>query len=76
MRALERPSADRITFALGLPGWNVETRCAIALSPRSGGTLLRPAETRALLEGAGLFDVREIERTWPAPIGLTAGRRP
>ena len=43
---------------------------------RSGGTLLRPAETRALLEGAGLFDVREIERTWPAPIGLTAGRRP
>jgi len=43
---------------------------------RSGGTLLRPADTRALLEGAGLVDVREIERTWPAPVGLTAGRRP
>ncbi len=42
---------------------------------RSGGTLLRPSDTRALLEGAGLVDVREIDRTWPAPIGLTAGRR-
>ena len=43
---------------------------------RSGGTLLNPFDTRALLEGAGLVDVREIDRTWPAPIGLTAGRRP
>ena len=42
---------------------------------RSGGSLLRPSDTRALLEGAGLVDVREIERTWPAPLGLTAGRR-
>jgi 2-polyprenyl-3-methyl-5-hydroxy-6-metoxy-1,4-benzoquinol methylase len=43
---------------------------------RSGGTLLNPSDTRALLEGAGLVDVREIDRTWPAPIGLTVGRRP
>ncbi len=43
---------------------------------RSGGTLLGPGDTRAHLVGAGLVDVREIERTWPAPIGLTAGRRP
>ena len=43
---------------------------------RSGGTLLNASDTRALLEGAGLVDVREIDRTWPAPIGLTAGRRP
>jgi 2-polyprenyl-3-methyl-5-hydroxy-6-metoxy-1,4-benzoquinol methylase len=43
---------------------------------RSGGTVLNPSDTRALLEGAGLVDVREIDRTWPAPIGLTAGRRP
>jgi len=42
---------------------------------RSGGTLLGPADTRALLEGAGLVDVREIDRTWPAPLGLTTGRR-
>jgi predicted O-methyltransferase YrrM len=42
---------------------------------RSGGTLLGPADTRALLEDAGVTDVREIERTWPAPLGLTAGRR-
>jgi 2-polyprenyl-3-methyl-5-hydroxy-6-metoxy-1,4-benzoquinol methylase len=42
---------------------------------RSGGTLLRPSDTRALLDGAGLVDVREIDRTWPAPIGLTTGRR-
>jgi 2-polyprenyl-3-methyl-5-hydroxy-6-metoxy-1,4-benzoquinol methylase len=42
---------------------------------RSGGTLLGPADTHALLEDAGLVDIREIERTWPAPLGLTAGRR-
>jgi 2-polyprenyl-3-methyl-5-hydroxy-6-metoxy-1,4-benzoquinol methylase len=42
---------------------------------RSGGTLLGPADTRALLGGAGLVDVREIDRTWPAPLGLTTGRR-
>jgi precorrin-6B methylase 2 len=41
---------------------------------RSGGTLVGPADTRALLEDAGLVDVREIERTWPAPLGLTVGR--
>ncbi|MCA1842613.1 MAG: methyltransferase domain-containing protein, partial [Actinobacteria bacterium] len=41
---------------------------------RSGGTLLGPADTRALLEDAGLVDVQEIERTWPAPLGLTTGR--
>ena len=43
---------------------------------RSGGTLLNASDTRALLEGAGLVDVREIDRTWPAPIGLTAAHRP
>jgi hypothetical protein len=43
---------------------------------RSGGARLSPAGTRALLEGAGLVDGREIDRTGPAPIGLTAGRRP
>lgn len=42
---------------------------------RSGGTLLGPADARALLEDAGLVDIREIERTWPAPLGLTVGRR-
>ena len=42
---------------------------------RSGGTLLGPADTHALLEDAGLVDVREIARTWPAPLGLTVGRR-
>lgn len=43
---------------------------------RSGGTLLKPSDTRALLDDAGIVDVREIDRTWAAPIGLTAGRRP
>jgi len=42
---------------------------------RSGGTLLSADDTRALLERAGLVDVREITRTWPAPLGLTVGRR-
>jgi SAM-dependent methyltransferase len=42
---------------------------------RSGGTLLNGSDTRALLEGAGLLDVHEVDRTWPAPIELTVGRR-
>jgi hypothetical protein len=43
---------------------------------RSGGALLNSSDARALLEGAGLVDVHEVDRTWPAPIELTAGRRP
>ena len=43
---------------------------------RSGGTVLSPARAMTLLENAGLVDVREVERTWPAPLGLTTGRRP
>jgi hypothetical protein len=43
---------------------------------RSGGTLLDESETRALLGGSGLVDVHEVDRTWPAPIALTVGRRP
>ncbi|MCA1833449.1 MAG: methyltransferase domain-containing protein [Actinomycetota bacterium] len=42
---------------------------------RSGGTLLNAGDVRKLLEHAGLVDVREVQRTWSAPIGLTAGRR-
>jgi 2-polyprenyl-3-methyl-5-hydroxy-6-metoxy-1,4-benzoquinol methylase len=42
---------------------------------RSGGTLLSASDTRALLEGAGLIDVRELDRTWPAPVELTVGQR-
>jgi precorrin-6B methylase 2 len=42
---------------------------------RSGGTLLNASDTRALLEGAGLVDVHDVDRNWPAPIELTAGRR-
>ncbi|MEY2431560.1 MAG: hypothetical protein QOC92_1285 [Acidimicrobiaceae bacterium] len=42
---------------------------------RSGGTLLNGSDARALLEAAGLVDVHDVDRTWPAPIELTAGRR-
>ena len=42
---------------------------------RSGGALLNASDIRALLEGAGLVDVHEVDRTWAAPIELTVGRR-
>jgi hypothetical protein len=42
---------------------------------RSGGTLLDGPETGALLDGTGLVDVHELDRTWPAPIALAVGRR-
>jgi precorrin-6B methylase 2 len=42
---------------------------------RSGGTLLNGADALSLLEAAGLADVHEVDRTWPAPVALTVGRR-
>ena len=43
---------------------------------RSGGRPWQPAELVELLTSAGLTDVREVDRTWPAPARLYAGRRP
>jgi SAM-dependent methyltransferase len=43
---------------------------------RSGGHPWRPAELVDLLTSAGLADAREVDRTWPAPVRLYAGRRP
>ncbi|MGD9528763.1 SAM-dependent methyltransferase [Pseudonocardia sp.] len=43
---------------------------------RSGGHPWAPDEAAALLRSAGFADVRAVERTWNAPIGFVAGRRP
>jgi SAM-dependent methyltransferase len=43
---------------------------------RSGGHPWQPAELVELLSSAGLADAREVDRTWPAPVRLYAGRRP
>ena len=42
---------------------------------RSGGAALTIDETRARLEEAGFRDVREVERTWHAPVQLVVGTR-
>jgi hypothetical protein len=33
-------------------------------------------EIGALMKAAGLVDVGEVPRTWHAPVGFIAGRRP
>jgi SAM-dependent methyltransferase len=42
---------------------------------RSGGSVVPPEELVAILERAGFSDVREVERTWQAPLRLVVGRR-
>jgi ubiquinone/menaquinone biosynthesis C-methylase UbiE len=42
---------------------------------RSGGSVVYPDDLVARLERAGFADVREVERTWDAPLRLVAGRR-
>jgi SAM-dependent methyltransferase len=43
---------------------------------RSGGTVAGAEEVGLLMDAAGLVDVREVPRTWHAPVGFIAGRRP
>lgn len=42
---------------------------------RSGGSIAYPDDLITRLERAGFADVREIERTWEAPLRLVAARR-
>jgi len=41
---------------------------------RSGGSVVPPEDLLARLERAGFSDVRQVERTWDAPLRLIAGR--
>jgi SAM-dependent methyltransferase len=73
--AAMRPGAQMVLGRYAGPDDPVACALGDLRTIRSGGTLLDASDTRALLEGAGLVDVHEIDRTWPAPIELTAGRR-
>ncbi len=42
---------------------------------RSGGRVLSAGEATAVLSAAGFNDVRELERTWAAPVRLVIGTR-
>ena len=42
---------------------------------RSGGRVLSAGEATAVLSAAGFDDVRELERTWAAPVRLVIGTR-
>jgi ubiquinone/menaquinone biosynthesis C-methylase UbiE len=42
---------------------------------RSGGSVVPPEDLLSRLERAGFVDVRQVERTWEAPLRLVAGRR-
>jgi cyclopropane fatty-acyl-phospholipid synthase-like methyltransferase len=44
------------------------------ITVRSGGAALEPQEAVSLLQGAGFGEVREVERTWQAPLRLVAAR--
>jgi precorrin-6B methylase 2 len=74
--AAMRPGAQIVLGRYAGPDDPVVAALGDLRTIRSGGTVLDASDTRALLEGAGLVDTRELDRTWPAPIGLTVGRRP
>jgi len=73
--AAMRPGAEIVLGRYTGSDDPLETALGDLRTIRSGGTLLGPEDTQSLLEGANLIDVREVERTWPAPIGLTVGHR-
>jgi Rieske Fe-S protein len=73
--AAMRPGAQIVLGRYAGPDDRIAGALGDLRTIRSGGTLLNGSDTRALLERAGLVDVHEVDRTWPAPIGLTAGRR-
>jgi SAM-dependent methyltransferase len=57
------------------PAEPLAERLADLRSIRSGGSATRPDEAAERLTAAGFTDVRELERTWQAPIRFVVGRR-
>jgi precorrin-6B methylase 2 len=74
--AAMRPGAQIVVGRYAGPDDPVASALGDLRTIRAGGTLLAGAETRALLTRAGLVDVHDVDRTWPAPIELTVGLRP
>ena len=74
--AAMRPGAQIVLGRYAGPDDPVAAALGDLRTIRSGGTLLNGSGTRALLEIAGLVDVHDVDRRWPAPIELTVGRRP
>jgi hypothetical protein len=73
--AAMRPNAQLVMGRYAGPDDPIAGALGDLRTIRSGGTLLSGSDTDALLEGAGLVDVHEVKRTWPAPVELTVGRR-
>ncbi len=78
---------ERLHNALKSGGWLLFGRFAGPPEPladavtrlrvlRSGGSVADAEELGALMREAGLVDVHEVQRTWQAPVGFVAGRRP
>lgn len=73
--AAMRPGAQIVMGRYAGPSDPVADALGGLRTIRSGGALLEGTDVRALLTGAGLVDVREVPRTWAAPIALTTGCR-
>lgn len=81
------PALARSARALRSGGWLVMGAYAGPADPlaatlaalrtvRGGGRPLAADESIDLLGAAGFTDVRQIERTWPAPVDFVVGREP
>ncbi len=86
-REIISAALDRTVDALRAGGWAIFGLYAAPPEPlaqalsdlrviRSGGYPWTPVEAAELLTAAGFDDVRPIERTWNAPVGLVLGRKP
>lgn len=85
LTALES-AAPLVAASLRPGGWLVLGRYAAPADPlagavadlrtvRGGGTVISEADAIALLEGAGLANVRAVPSDWPFPIRFVAGQR-
>lgn len=67
------------TLVVGAPYGSDDDPLAAAVDDlftvRSGGSVVNTDNMIARLERAGFADVREVERTWEAPLRLVAGTR-
>ena len=73
--AMARPGAEVVLGAYGGPEEPLVRALADLRTARGGGTPLTAETAMVRLRFGGFVDVREVERTWNAPIRFFVGRR-
>lgn len=73
---LLRPGGRLVVGVMEGPEDPVGAAVDTMITIRSGGAVLSPAGARDLMVEAALVEVKEVTRTWQAPLRLVTGQRP